>query len=242
MTTTTVTPSRRAALGALASIPTLALPAAAMAGSETAGGPSAHPDAELSALIERAKAAAALTDEANDTGEDVWAKLQPSRPQVLIWTEADAQNWCEVRSGELISNGNIDFLKLWLEIDRKPDPIAARLPVFPALAFVERAREIVRANDEFEAAWKVAKEHPDFLAAETRNEALSERWHELALRIATTPAKTTEGLIAKLAMVWPAYADDELDGTYDGVVASAVRDAHALVNPVSRASEAAAGA
>jgi hypothetical protein len=136
---------------------------------------------------------------------------------------------------ETPSNGNIDFLKLWLEIDRKPDPIAARLPVFPALAFVERAREIVRANDEFEAAWKVAKEHPDFLAAETRNEALSERWRRMALRVATTPAKTAEGLVAKLAMVWSAYGDGELDGTYDGVLASAVRDAHALENTVALA-------
>jgi hypothetical protein len=73
------------------------------------------------------------------------------------------------------------------------------------------------------------------LAAEAREEALRERWRELALRIATSSAKTTEGLIAKLAMVWPAYADDELDGTYDGVVVSAVRDAHALANRVALA-------
>jgi hypothetical protein len=75
------------------------------------------------------------------------------------------------------------------------------------------------------------------LAAEAREEALRERWHELTLRVATTPAKTTEGLIAKLAMVWPAYADDALDGTYDGVVASAVRDARALANTVALAGE-----
>ena len=44
-------------------------------------------------------------------------------------------------------------------------------------------------------------------------------------------------VIAKLAMVWPAYTDDDLDGTYDGVLASAARDAQALANPVALAGE-----
>jgi hypothetical protein len=230
MTVSTKTPSRRAALGVLASIPALALPAAAMAGSETAGGLSAHPDAELFALIEHAKAASALTDEANDTGEDVWAKLQPSRPQVLIWNEADAPHWHRARPGEPISRQHVNDLKSLLALPNRPDlpQSADGRPLIPSREFVGRAREIVQNNDEFEAAWKAAKEHPDLLAAEAREEALRERWRELALRIATTPAKTTEGLIAKLAMAWAAYADDELDGTYDGVVASAVRDAQAL--------------
>jgi hypothetical protein len=51
----TVTPSRRAALGALASIPALAIPAGAM--SATAGGLSAHPDADIFALAARCEAA-----------------------------------------------------------------------------------------------------------------------------------------------------------------------------------------
>ena len=57
MTITTETPSRRAALGVLASIPAMALPAVAMAGSETAGGLSAHPDADIFALAARCEAA-----------------------------------------------------------------------------------------------------------------------------------------------------------------------------------------
>jgi hypothetical protein len=73
------------------------------------------------------------------------------------------------------------------------------------------------------------------LQAQALLKTLSERWSEAALRIATTPAKTKEGLIAKLAMAWPAYGGDRLDGTYDGVVASVVRDAHALANTVAPA-------
>jgi hypothetical protein len=95
-------------------------------------------------------------------------------------------------------------------------------------AFAERAREIVRAKDEFEASWQTAGEHPDVREASASREALTERWRELAMRVATTPAKTPEGLIAKLAMIAPAYADDASEGTYDGILASAALDAQAL--------------
>ena len=63
-----------------------------------------------------------------------------------------------------------------------------------------------------------------------RREALSERWSELAMRVATTPAKTMEGLIAKIALIASGYAEDDLDGTYGGILASAALDAQALAN------------
>jgi hypothetical protein len=80
------------------------------------------------------------------------------------------------------------------------------------------------------AAASIAPSHPDadVLGAEARLDAAIERWQELAKRIATTRAKTTEGLIAKLAFVAPAYDDNDLKGTYDGVLASAALDAQAL--------------
>ena len=105
-----------------------------------------------------------------------------------------------------------------------------RSPLIPLRAFAERAREIVRAKDEFEASWQAAGEHPDVLEAAARREALSERWSELAMRVATTPAKTMEGLIAKIALIASGYAEDDLDGTYDGILASAALDAQALAN------------
>jgi hypothetical protein len=67
-------------------------------------------------------------------------------------------------------------------------------------------------------------------ARDWRREALSERWSELAMRVATTPAKTNEGLIAKIALIASGYAEDDLDGTYDGILASAALDARALAN------------
>jgi hypothetical protein len=206
---------------------TLALPAVAA----TSDAPSHHPEAELFALIERARTADALVDEATMATDDVWDKTAPSFPQALIWTEADAPHWCGVIPGQQISARDIDFLRDWLNLARKPDPIArgVRLPaVVPTVAFVERAREIVRTKDEYEAARQAGKEHPDVLEAEAQYEALQERWRELAMRVATTPAKTPEGLVAKLAMIAPAYADDALEGTYDGILVSAALDAQAL--------------
>jgi hypothetical protein len=225
------TTTRRAALGAIISAgaagATLALPAIAA----TSDAPSHHPDAELFALIERARTADSLSTEAYVAADDVWDKTAPSLPQALIWTESDAPCWYGVRPGEPIPARDIDFLRDWLKLARKPDPIArgVSIPtVVPTLAFIERAREIVQTKDEYEAAEQAAKEHPDVLGAQAQYEALQERWRELAMRVATTPAKTPEGLIAKLASIAPGYADDELDGTYDGILASAALDAQAL--------------
>ena len=83
--------TRRAVLGAVlaagAAVAT-ALPAVAIADVARS-----HPDADLFALIERARTADALVDEAMET-EDVWDKTAPSLPQAIIWTEADASHWC----------------------------------------------------------------------------------------------------------------------------------------------------
>jgi hypothetical protein len=222
------TTSRRAILGAvLAAGAAAALPAVAIASVAR----SHHPDADLFALIERARTADSLADEACEAADDVLFKIAPSFPQALIWTESDTPHWYGLRAGERVSNRDIDFLRHWLKCARKPDPIAAGVvPLIPLLAFAERAREIVQTKDEFEASWQAAGEHPDVLEAQARHEALSERWSELAMRVATTPAKTMEGLIAKIALIASGYAEDDLDGTYDGILASAALDAQALAN------------
>jgi hypothetical protein len=222
------TPTRRAALGAVLAAGALAsLPSAATA----SVAPSHHPDAELFALIERARTADSLSVEASVAADDIWERMEPSFPQALVWTETDALHWDGVRPGQWIPDRDIAFLRDWLNLARKPDPIArgVSIPtVVPTLAFIERAQEIVQTKDEYEAAEQAAKEHPDVLGAEARLDAATERWQELAKRIATTRAKTTEGLIAKLAFVAPAYDDNNLKGTYDGILASAALDAQAL--------------
>jgi len=224
------TSSRRAILGAvLAAGGAAALPA-------VAGTLHSHPDAELFALIERARTADSLADEASSAADDVLFKIAPSFPQALIWAETDDPFWYGVKSGERIPVRDIDFLRDWLkrperpDMPRPPDMPPDLSPLIPLRAFAERAREIVRTKDEFEASWQAAGEHPDVLEAAARREALSERWSELAMRVATTPAKTMEGLIAKFALIASGYSEDDIDGTYDGILASAALDAQALVN------------
>ena len=119
----------------------------------------------------------------------------------------------------------------WLRRPDRPWPQdISGSPLIPLRAFADRAREIVGTKDEFEASWQAASQHPDVFEANARHEALSERWSELATRVATTPAKTMEGLIAKFALIASGYAEDDLDGTYDGILASAALDAQALAN------------
>jgi hypothetical protein len=222
------TTSRRAILGAvLAAGGAAALPA-------VAGTLHSHPDAELFALIERARTADSLADEASSAADDVLFKIAPSFPQALIWAETDDPFWYGVKSGERIPVRDIDFLRDWLKLPERPDrpwpQDICRSPLIPLRAFAERAREIVRAKDEFEASWQAAGEHPDVLEVAARHETLSERWRELAMRVATTPAKTMEGMVAKIALIASGYAEDDLDGTYDGILASAALDAQALAN------------
>jgi hypothetical protein len=219
--------NRRAVLGAVLAAATAAAALPALAAASIAR--SHHPDADLFALIERARTADALADEASMAADDVLFKIAPSFPQALIWTDADTPHWYGLRAGERISNRDIDFLRDWLKLPERPDrpwpQDICRSPLIPLRAFAERAREIVRAKDEFEASWQAAGEHPDVLEAAARREALSERWSELAMRVATTPAKTMEGLIAKIALIASGYTEDDLDGTYDGILASAALDA-----------------
>jgi hypothetical protein len=189
------------------------------------------PDAELFALIECAKTADSASTDACMAAADLLNETRPSFPQALVWTEADEPHWYGVRSGKRVSNLDIDFLKKWLPLVRKPDPTAAGMgPIYPTLAFIERAREIVQTKDEYEAAEQAAKEHPDVLEAQAREDALHAQWRELAMRVATTPAKTPEGLLAKFTLIASGYAEDELDGTYDGILASAALDAQAMAN------------
>jgi hypothetical protein len=101
---------------------------------------------------------------------------------------------------------------------------------FPSIALAERAREIVKSNDEYKAAFQAAHEHPDVVAAEDRSETLKGQWEELATRVAKTPAKTLEGILAKLVLIASGYSEDDIEGTYYGILASASLDARGLTS------------
>jgi hypothetical protein len=62
---------------------------------------------------------------------------------------------------------------------------------------------------------------------------LDGEWRELAQQLARTPAKTADGLIAKLAPVVAPHAEDDEDGTNIHILASAVRDAMGTKAPLT---------
>jgi hypothetical protein len=226
--------NRRAVLGAvLAAGATAALPAAARADVMLN-----YPDAELFALIKSANAAKSSGDEACAEADDLLPKMAPPFPVALVWTEAGAQRWRGVRPGQRPPKSDIDFLRIWLKLERKPDPVAVGVPPFiPALDFVERAQEIVSTQDEYAAARRAAEEHPDVFEAVARQGELAEQFAELATRIAATPAKTPEGLIAKLEMI----ASDLIakiatcaPGDNDDILASTAIDSKFLAQTQSR--------
>jgi hypothetical protein len=217
--------NRRAVLGGLLAAGAASLPLAAAASIP----PCHHPDADLFALIDRAKVADSFADDACVVADNILQEKLPSFPEALIWSASDVPQWCCVKPGKRISDHDIDFLRGWLKWPARPDtPIHPDLDwsrLIPSSAFVERAQEIVRSNDEYQAARQAAENHPDVIEAEDRSEALKGQWCELAKRVATTPAKTPEGLIAKITLIASGYAEDDLDGTYDGILASAALDA-----------------
>jgi hypothetical protein len=222
--------NRRAVLGAvLAAGATVSLPAVAAA--SVAPGPS--PDADLLGLIEGARIADEMTTDSQIAAENLLLAIRPSYPLALIWNETDGPQWCCVRPGTRISSRDVDFLRRWLTWPARPDKerppeLVDWGPIFPLSSFVGRAREIVQSHDNYEAAARAAREHPDVIEAEARSESLLATWRDLAKRVATTPAKTTEGILAKVLLIASGYAEDDLDGTYDGVLASLALDAQAL--------------
>ena len=125
------TPSRRAALGVLASIPALALPAAAMAASTPAiTGAAAELDAELFGLIAAAREAAARFEAASVALEEAEHRTEEvPAPQALIVTEEDVElfwHWkAEVGSSFRFSEIN------WMK-EQQPQRISVMLARKPS--------------------------------------------------------------------------------------------------------------
>jgi hypothetical protein len=215
MTATT----RRAALTALAGVPALAIPALA-AGSPSTASPD-HPDAEIFALIKRCREVDKLSEAASDAYEKVfWGQVRPAHPPK--WTDADASVWPIVTPGELLHARELDTLRACLAV-----PALWGTLDLPPQTFAERASEIMAAHYDWIATLKSAEDCPAVVAAQAEKAVHRDEWGELAERLAETPAKTVDGMIAKLAMVAIdlAYEEDSVSADYDGIAVSAALDA-----------------
>jgi hypothetical protein len=215
MTATT----RRAAMTALASVPALAIPALA-AGSPLTASPN-HPDAEIFALIKRCREVDKLHCAASEAADKMlWTHVGGAHPPK--WTDADASVLPDVTPGDWLHPNEIGRLRACLAL-----PTLFGELNLPPQAFAERAREIVATHDDYVDRLKAAHEHPDVVAATDEKNARGNEWFELAGRLAETPAKTVDGMVAKLAMVAidMVYEEDSLSGGYEGIAASAALDA-----------------
>jgi hypothetical protein len=90
-----------------------------------------------------------------------------------------------------------------------------------------RGREIVDAWDSYRAACFSAKEAVDLPAIHRRGKELNERRIRLWSQIATTPARTLEGMHAKIAFASIFNLDereDLVEGTMEDLLLSAAMD------------------
>jgi hypothetical protein len=247
--------SRRAALGAIASLSALAAPGQAIAAASGLASPStaspSHPDAELFALIDAARdadtrrvAASEACDEAEKRTEDV------PPPDALIVTEDDTRLW-KLNAGDPFDETHLDLMSQRQAHRRNAKSLRlfsdtlADAPYFATLNDKDRtlvevmaateAREdqLVVAHDQWKAARHEASVRSGELDAWNRSDELLDEKHKLWRRIMMMPAQTEAGMMAKLALVAPYFDAAELEDveeTADGILASVAVDFKTL-NP-----------
>jgi hypothetical protein len=221
MTTT----SRRGALGALlASVPALALPVGAMSAA-TAGGLSAHPDADLFELIAAAReaearfeAATVALDETGNRTEEV------PEPQALIVTEKDVELFWnrKVEVGSSFHPSDISLMKQQLQESERLSVMLARASHEKLLgeqtadlirmfaAREARMDQAIAAYDRWQEERELAKERSGERAVTEWQEQLCGEMCEARLRVGSTRARTLAGMLAKLALIAPEFEEEDL--------------------------------
>ena len=222
MTTTTETPSRRAALGVLASLPALTLPAGAMAASTPAiTGAAAELDAELFGLIAAAREAAARFEAATRAMEEAETRTEEvPKPQALIVTEEDARlfwNW-KTEVGYSFRSSDINLMR---EQQSERISVLARASItrpqnekIEGLIRMFAAREaridqIIEADDRWLEERKLAKERSGERAVTEWQEQLCGEMNEARRLVGSTRARTLAGMLAKLALIAPEFEEED---------------------------------
>jgi hypothetical protein len=245
--------TRRAALGAIIAAgavgATLALPAVAA----TSDAPR-HPDAELFALIDEARAAGARVEaaisaleEAQDRTEEVpW-------PQALIVTEDDTRLW-KLKAGDRFDLVHLGVMRerqahrvnLRGSISRlSPGALAALTPCVATMDDKDRAAiarmnaedvradQLIAALDNRRKALEVARDRSGETAADERVEQRMDEKYDAYTRVANTRATTLSGVLAKLALIAPDVNESTLEfsaevGTSEPILFSVAVDFKAL--------------
>ncbi len=200
--------TRRAALSLMASaVPILALGAGAALSPLPAN--AADDDAALFALLEQWRAASSAAAAARDRSENFAESEQlPLPPEALIVRPDGAGLFLsdEPVGQPYKSRETFAIVDYVIGLVRRRD---SREPRY-MLAF-PRCAEIQAARDEWDEAIKAAREASGYFELERQSEAARVKEEELRRRVAVEPARTVQGVIAKLAAVAEAFGRERLE-------------------------------
>jgi hypothetical protein len=211
--------TRRAALGALAVVPALAIPAVpAIASPATAG-----PDAELFELIEAARKATAHHDAAIAALEEAENRAEeeaPPWPPTLIATEEDTRLWrWNPKPGDAFTPAQLKQMSQktgrqgrgtkWSAIlANGPWSEKDRAMIGAMVAAEARKDQLIPAFEEWNELKRLAEERAGVPAAAKREGELHSEQYDARMRVANARAQTLAGMLAKLAFIAPSFDDE----------------------------------
>jgi hypothetical protein len=218
--------NRRAVLGAVLAAgaigATAVLPAAA---SRAIVASEPYEDAALFALLTEARSIEVLQKEADDVEDAALDRIvRPDRPSALN-PRPDDNLLLRPRRAEF-DEPDIRELRGLVEDIEKLGP-DTKINQAMVREIKTRGREIVDAWDSYQADHARAKEAVDLPAIRRRGKELNERRIRLWSQIATTPARTVDGMHAKIAFASIFNFDereDLVEGTMEDLLLSAAID------------------
>ena len=218
--------NRRAVLGVVLAAGALA---AFPAGTVAAGLDEAEPD--LHALIAAWHETSRRSEESFEALLAASARAICPVPQSLIATESDASQWSKAIAGKQYRERDVDTLRPWMNMSRRPNHPALPGNVLPGSEFDDRAREIIASWDSWQAEQRVAEDREGVLDASDLHEQAVENYKAMGHRVAKLQAKTMAGVVAKLLAAATEVTEDDLEGDADfAILAGAALDALALAN------------
>jgi hypothetical protein len=217
--------NRRSVLGAILAAGAAGATAVLPAASGAAAASEPYEDATLFALLTEARAIDVLQNEVNDAENAAYDRMiLPDRPSALN-PRPDDNFLFRPRSAEF-DEPDVRELRGLVESVEKLGPDTK---INPAMVreVKTRGREIVDAWDSYRADCDRAREAVDLPAIDRRWKELKERRIRLWSRIAEAPARTVEGMHAKIAFASSfnlLERRDLVEGTMEDILLSAAMD------------------
>jgi hypothetical protein len=218
--------NRRAVLGAVpaagAAGATAVLPAAA---SRAIAASEPYDDAGLFALLTEARSIEVLQKEIYDAEEAAWDRMiRPDRPSALN-PGPDDNFLVRPRRAEFDEHDIHELRGLVESAEKLGQDTVINQDLVKEIK--TRGREIIDTWDSYRADRDRAQEAVDLPAIRRRGKELNERRVRLWSQIATTPARTVDGMHAKIAFASIFNLDereDLVDGTVNDLLLSAAMD------------------